>query len=313
MYKPAVSVVIPTYNRAPLLSRALQSVATQKFSKYEVIVADDGSSDDTRKVIENWQPVLGERLRPLWLEHRGVAATRNAGLSASRGEVVAFLDSDDEWLPEHLETGFKQFQDNLGLGMVFTDHFIYSDERIRTKVPVSDSQRSLVRNLIIRNAVLLTSVVFLNRKVFEELGGFNESLHGTEDWEYWVRIAVKYPVRQITEATVIIHQHPNNHSANPSKAEKQLEAACDQISKLDISDYCDEGEVRARAYLDSGQFYAWNDKRMRALNKLIHAGISSPPILLSRDALRVFTRAALPMHTYRSFRRVIWRKFFNRQ
>jgi glycosyltransferase involved in cell wall biosynthesis len=312
MFEPAISVVIPTYNRAALLSRALKSVSSQKFSEYEVIVADDGSSDDTREVVDNWQSILGDRLRPIWLEHRGVAATRNAGMGASRGEVVAFLDSDDEWLPEHLETGFKLFTDNPALGMVFTDHFIYSDERIRTKVPVSESQRSLVRNLIIRNAVLLTSVVFLNRKVFEELGGFNENLHGTEDWEYWVRVAVKYPVEQITEATVIIHQHPNNHSSNPSKAEKQLEAAYQQISRLDIAEYCDKNEVRARAYLDSGQFYAWNDKRLRALNKLMHAGISSPPILLSKDALRVFTRAALPINAYLAFRRALWRRFLHR-
>jgi glycosyltransferase involved in cell wall biosynthesis len=310
MVKPSISVVIPTYNRAPLLPRALKSVASQGFSDYEVIVADDGSSDDTSEVIKSWQSILGEKLRPIWLDHRGAAVARNAGMCASNGEVVAFLDSDDEWLPEHLEVGFRAFQNNPNIGIAFTDHFIHSDERIRTKVRISDSPQSLVRNLIIRNAVLLTSVVFLNRKVFEELGGFNESLHGTEDWEFWVRIAVRYPIIQISDATVVIHQHPYNHSSNPIKAEKQLRAAYNLISQLDISEFCSKKEVKARTYLDTGQFYVWNDRHLRALKNLMLAGLSSPSILFSEDALRVFIGASLRPQAYQTLRRIIWRRFF---
>src|SRR5574341_379304 len=156
MPDPVFSVVIPSYNRANLLDRALKSVRSQTFQGFEVIIADDGSTDDTPDLIKRWRTHFGDRLRTLWLDHSGAAMARNAGIAASRGRAVAFLDSDDEWLPQHLEVCYTALQANPEAGMIFTDHIIQSDARIHTQAPLSGSLHELVRSIILRRAVIAT-------------------------------------------------------------------------------------------------------------------------------------------------------------
>ena len=306
--KPEISVIIPTYNRARLLPRSLQSVLSQTCDRYEVIVADDGSSDDTNDVLAHWQGLFGERMRTLRLNHAGVACARNSGLAASRGRWVAFLHSDDEWLPNHLETALAAFHQAAAPGLVLTDHYIQSDRLIRTRVDLGDQEVEAVRRIILRKAVLLTTVVMIDRRVYEQLGGFDAALQGTEDWEYWARIAIDYPVVHVPEVTAIIHQHSENHSSNPEKAEIQLAAAARVINQRKISKYCSEAQVTARALLDSAEFYSWNGWTRKTLLQLFRAGNLDPGLLLTRDALRIFARGMLPLPVYRKVRDVVWRK-----
>ncbi|MDX2031121.1 MAG: glycosyltransferase family A protein [Blastocatellia bacterium] len=312
MHNPEISVIIPTYNRARLLPRSLQSVLSQTCDRYEVIVADDGSSDGTDEVLAQWQERFGERMRTLRLEHAGVACARNAGLAASRGRWVAFLDSDDEWLPNHLETTLAAFQRGPAPGLVVTDHYIQSDQLIRTRVELGEREEEAVRRIILRKAVLLTTVVAIDRRVYEQLDGFDAALQGTEDWEYWVRIAIDFPVIHVPEATAIIHQHSENHSGNPEKAERQLAAAARAISRQRIAKYCTGSQVAARALLDSAEFYSWNGRTWKTLRQLFRAGSAAPGQLLTRDALRIFARAALPLSAYRGMRDLVWRKLRHR-
>ncbi|MFN0084190.1 MAG: glycosyltransferase family 2 protein [Blastocatellia bacterium] len=306
--KPEISVIIPAYNRAHLLFRPLRSVLAQTFKRYELIVVDDGSSDDTNEALEHWREEFGDKMRTLRLNHAGVACARNAGLAASRGRWAAFLDSDDEWLPNHLEAGRAAFDRQPAPGLVFTDHFIQSDRLIRTMVDLGGSEKEAIRRIILRKAVLLTTVVMIDRRVYERLGGFDAALRGTEDWEYWVRIALEYPVAHVPEATAIIHQHPDNHSANPEKAEIQLAAAARLIGRRGIGAYCSEAQVEARAFLDSAEFYSWNGRTRKTLLQLCRAGASDPGLLLTRDALRILARALLPLSVYRGLRDRVWRR-----
>jgi glycosyltransferase involved in cell wall biosynthesis len=303
MPDPAFSVVIPSCNRANLLDRALKSVRAQTFQDFEVIIADDGSTDNTPDLIERWRIHFEDRLSTLWLDHGGAAMARNAGIAVSRGRAVAFLDSDDEWLPQHLEVCHTALLANPEAGMIFTDHIIQSDARIRTQAPLSGSLQELVRNIILRRVVIATPSVVVRRDVFGKVGTFNKELNGTEDWECWSRIAVEYPVAQVSSATVVIYQHPDNFSRDPVALERQLWAAVGAICKLKILSYCSKEEVKARAYLDMAEFYAQKAFRGRAMLKLGMAAIHSGKIMFSRDFHRVMARIALPLVAYRLIRK----------
>lgn len=313
MSEPMFSVIIPSYNRAAFLDRALRSVLAQTCQDFEVIIADDGSTDRTPELIAQWQQQFNGRLHPLWLAHGGAAAARNAGIAASRGQMIAFLDSDDEWLPHHLATCREALGREPDAGLIFTDHIIQSDARIRTRAPRSQSQRELVRSIILRRVVLATPAIAISRAAVAAVGSFNEALHGTEDWELWARIAVHYPVAQASEATAVIYQHPDNYSCDPFKLETHIHAAARAICRLPIAPYCRTEEVLMRAHLDAAEFYAMKAERRRAWRNLALAAWHGGAAVVSRDYLRATSRAVLSYRAYRWLRAKVWRGVFNRQ
>ena len=114
MNRPKVSIIIPTYNRAKLLSRAIKSVLDQTFKDFELIIVDDGSTDNTKGVVEEFQK-KDSRIKYIWQENSGAPAKpKNTGIRQARGEYVAFLDDDDEWFPKKLEKQIELFEDNIG-------------------------------------------------------------------------------------------------------------------------------------------------------------------------------------------------------
>ncbi len=122
MARPTVSIVIPTYNRADVLSRALDSVIAQTVHSWEIVLIDDGSTDATAELAERYERRLGDRFQYRYQKNAGASAARNTGIDLSRGEFVAFLDSDDEFLPNKLERQLKLFELRPSLGMVYSDY-----------------------------------------------------------------------------------------------------------------------------------------------------------------------------------------------
>jgi hypothetical protein len=151
--------------------------------------------------------------------------------------------------------------------------------------------------------VIATPSVIIRREAFERVGGFDKELNGTEDWEYWVRIAVEYPIAQVPSATVVIYQHPDNFSRDPEALDNQLQAAVRAICRLKIQSYCSKREVEARAYLDMAEFYAQKAFRSRAMLKLGMAAMRSSEVIFSRDFHRVIARIMLPLAAYRLIRK----------
>jgi glycosyltransferase involved in cell wall biosynthesis len=295
---PEVSVVIPTFNRAGLLGRALGSVESQTFSDFEVIIVDDGSHDDTPVVLENWRPRLEPRIHTIFLSHNGVAKARNAGIAASRGRFIAFLDSDDQWLPNHLEICVHTLRRKQDAGWVFTEHFIERKDRVRTRAPRSASRRELIRDIILRRTIISTSAVVVAREAISSVGAFNEKLQGAEDWELWVRMALSNPVVHVPEATVVIYQHRANFSQNPFLMRDQILMACEAILDSDIFEFCTKHEVESRAFLDIAHLFSLNRQRKIAWSYLVQAGQRDVSILATRDFLRTVLRISLPTKGY---------------
>ena len=196
---PLVSVIIPTYNRWPMLRDAVASVLTQTFQNFELIIVDDGSTDETAHELAQY----GASLRVVSQHNRGVAAARNSGVRVANGEYIAFLDSDDLWLPKKLEVQTAFMQRNEGINICQTEEIwirrgIRVNPRQKHHKPAGNIFRpSLDLCLVSPSAVMMT------RRLFQETGGFDETFRVCEDYDLWLRIAVNYPVALVPAALVV--------------------------------------------------------------------------------------------------------------
>lgn len=194
---PFVSVIIPSYNRKNVLERAIRSVLAQTFTDYELIVVDDGSDDDTSnlELLKTQKKVHFLRLS---LKH-GVSKARNFGVSNSKGQWIAFLDSDDEWLPQKLEKQVNWIKCNPQYRIVQTNEiWIRNGKRVNIPKTHRKFQGDLFEASLLR-CMITPSSVMIKHELFNEVGGFNESLPACEDYDLWLRICCKESVGLIDE------------------------------------------------------------------------------------------------------------------
>ena len=194
----SVAVIIPTFNRAHLLERAVRSALGQSWHDFEAMVVDDGSTDNTTDspLFTNSDP----RLRYIRLPtNRGVSAARNAGVMATSAPLLAFLDSDDEWLPRKLEKQVRWLEAHPDFLIVQTKEvWIRRGKRVNPPKTHEKSAGDLFAASLDR-CMITPSSVMLTRKLFEEAGGFNETFAACEDYDLWLRIACRYPVGLVDE------------------------------------------------------------------------------------------------------------------
>ena len=197
--KPQVSVIIPTYNRGWILREAVDSVLAQDYTDFELIVVDDGSTDDTREILDSY----GQDLFVFQQPNKGVSAARNRGLAESRAQLVAFLDSDDLWLPQKLTRQVEFFTIN-------PDALICQTEEtwVRNGVRVNPKRRHhKFSGMIFKPSLALClvspSAVMIRKILFDTVGLFDESLPACEDYDLWLRVSCRYPVFLIDEPLII--------------------------------------------------------------------------------------------------------------
>jgi glycosyltransferase involved in cell wall biosynthesis len=189
--KPLVSVIVPTYNRGYCLQRTIRSVLDQTHPNWELIIVDNYSTDDTDTLVESFKD---SRIKILKIHNGGIiAASRNRGLQASVGEYVAFLDSDDWWLPKKLETSLEIL--DLGADIVYHDLYlitsIVASPRFWKRVRTRQVNSPVFKDLLSKGAAIANSSVVVKRTMIEGIGGFSEdpALIAAEDYEAWLRIA----------------------------------------------------------------------------------------------------------------------------
>jgi len=197
-YRPvAVSVIIPTYNRMRPLEDAVKSVQSQTYRDFELIIVDDGSTDGTDRLIEKSAPDAVY----IRQENRGVSSARNRGILASKGKYIAFLDSDDRWLPEKL---------SLQVGAMEEGHFVSHTEEIwirnGRRVNPGARHKKHSGDIFLKSlplVVISPSSVMIRREIFDDVGLFDEKLLAAEDYDMWLRITVSYPVHFIEKPLII--------------------------------------------------------------------------------------------------------------
>jgi glycosyltransferase involved in cell wall biosynthesis len=183
--EPLISVIIPTYNRANTISRALNSVLHQTYSNIEIIIIDDGSSDNTEEILNNFKD---NRIIIKKSMNRGAPAARNMGIRIAKGDFIAFLDSDDEWMLNKLEKQYNLIS-NSDTGFVYTGyHIIKPDGEIRlSRLP--GKKGNIFTDLIISNCVGSTSLLFVKKQHLIDVGGFDESMPSCQDWDLFIRLS----------------------------------------------------------------------------------------------------------------------------
>lgn len=194
-----VSIIIPSYNRNLLLKRALQSVYNQTFSGFEVIIVDDGSTDQTDKMIKN----NFSSVRYFYQSNQGVSSARNYGIEHAEGEWIAFLDSDDEWLPAKLENQIKLLKSKPEYKICHTN-----EQWIRNGIKVNQMKKhkktgGWIFSQCLPLCAMSPSSILIHHSVFKDIGYFNTSLPSCEDYDMWLRITAKYPVLYIEEPQII--------------------------------------------------------------------------------------------------------------
>ena len=213
MSSPKVSVIIPTYNRKDLLSEAIESVLRQTFTDYEVIVVDHGSTDGTAEWVQATYP---NRVRCVPLPYCELpACARNAGIRAARGEFVAFLDSDDLWLPHTLNRLTQSARADPAAGLYFglAEAFEGAKSRHTTIDPARPRSGHVFEQLLRSNFVAIPTVM-VRRDVLQALGGFDEgpAYRAAEDYHLWLRIAYRHAFHFIPEVLARYRLHGSNLS-----------------------------------------------------------------------------------------------------
>jgi len=218
---PGVSVVIPAYNYARFVSAAIESVLAQSYPAVEVIVVDDGSTDNTREVVAAYLP----RVRYLHQANAGLPAARNAGIRAASHPFVAFLDADDKWMPDMLAKNMAAF------GGLSDDFALVACRDICVGAPGSPLNNKMIalpdsREITVRDLLLMTrfspSAVVAKREVFEQCGYFDPALRSSEDRDMWIRIAARRRLMLIGDILVQVLKHGDNMSKNCDRMRQSM-------------------------------------------------------------------------------------------
>ncbi|MDW8322990.1 MAG: glycosyltransferase [Burkholderiales bacterium] len=213
MRKPLVSVVIPAYNAAWCVGKAIDSVLAQDFRDFELIVVDDGSTDQTPEILA----VYGEAIRVIRKPNGGLSSARNAGIAAARGEYIAFLDADDWWLPAKLSKQLAYMQAQPELGFTSTAARVEDTQgRVLNLWGCARWQGPFLSHLYGANADVAGSgsAVLARRELFARVGGFDEGLRSLEDIDMWMRLAAVSAYGCLDEPLVVILRRPDSMSRN---------------------------------------------------------------------------------------------------
>ena len=208
-----VSIIIPTYNRAGLLKKSINSVLNQTFKNFEVIIVDDGSTDNTENVIKSFN---NSKIRYIKNKKNiGAATARNIGIKTAKGKFIAFQDSDDEWLPKKLKKQVEILTAHQNNNIVYTGFWRIKDNR-KTYIPlnrVKCKEGNIYKELLEGNFIS-TQTLLMKRECFEKAGMFDENLPRFQDWELVLRLSKHYDFKFIDKPLALCYYTPKSISTD---------------------------------------------------------------------------------------------------
>ncbi|MGA9379389.1 MAG: glycosyltransferase [Phormidium sp.] len=223
---PLISVVIPVYNGEKTIKETIISVLSQTFRDFELIVINDGSQDRSLEIVSS---VKDERLKVFTYPNAGLSASRNRGISLASGKYISFIDADDMWTPDKLELQLKALQENSEAAVAYswTKYVDESGQFLRRGSHISvsgDVFADLLLNDILENG----SNALIRKEVFDKVGGFDETLLGSEDWDMWLRIALHYHFVAVPLPQILYRLSQSSMSANILKMEAETQRVRDR-------------------------------------------------------------------------------------
>ena len=268
MGEPLVSTVIPSYNYGHFVTEAVESALAQTYPNQEILVIDDGSTDDTR---ERLAPYM-DRIRYIYQTNRGLSASRNVGIRQAKGEWIAFLDADDVWHPRKLEVQLKAARGMGGPGLIGAP----KATRLASQLPDDPEIQPLgVRDFLL-GLPLTPSSVLVHRACFEAAGLFDETLSGTEDRDMWLRLAVRYPAAVVHSDCCMYRYHGDQLSRRAHNTYRNYRVVLDKF----FSEYYEYlsyvGLAYSYLYFDAAWAFKGEGRRIEALQFLARSLLRRP-------------------------------------
>jgi len=209
---PRVSAIIIVYNGAPFVGTAIESVLAQTERDLELVVVDDGSTDETAQVVARY---TDHRVRYLHQENSGPSAARNNGIRETTGEWVAFLDCDDRWLPRKLELQLARAAERPDAGLVYGSVVMGNERGMMQCTLPAVIEGEVLEPLLFGNKVTgSASSAMVRRDVLDRVGMFDERMHYAEDWDLWLRVASAYPFAKVDEPIAYLLQRLGSHGSS---------------------------------------------------------------------------------------------------
>jgi glycosyltransferase involved in cell wall biosynthesis len=269
----AVTIILPTYNRLELLRPAIESVFSQTFGDWELVIADDGSSADTRRYLESLNDP--PRVKVIWLPHTGKpSAVRNAALREAQGEYVAFLDSDDVWLPRKLEIQIASLRCHAARKWSYTRFALVDRSGNPTAWQRARSWPApggwILEKLVKSETVIALPSVVVSRELLERVAGFDEGLVMCEDYDLWLRLAAQSEVDAIDEPLTLVTRHAE-HSGNEIISFQDCVLVFEKVMRTDGTEHLHSilREKRAEAAAGLARSHAACGNRRAALRTLL--------------------------------------------
>ena len=218
---PFVSVILPTYNRYAFVGQAIDSVLNQTYTDYELIVVDDGSTDNTPALLDQY----GDRINVIRQENRGVSAARNSGIRSASGNAIALLDSDDYWLPTKLEAQVAFFEAHPDALICQTEELWFRNGKRVNPKKRHRKPSGMIFEKSLPLCLVSPSAVMIRQSLLDQVGLFDETLPACEDYDLWLRIAWRYPVYLI-DTPLIVKQggHADQLSGMPELDKYRIQA-----------------------------------------------------------------------------------------
>lgn len=277
---PLVSVVIPNYNHAKYLGDAIASVLNQTFRDFEIIVVDDGSTDNSREVVAQF----GDQVQYIWQHNSGLSAARNTGIGRSRGEFIAVLDADDMYEPDFLSVLVPILEADADAGAVYCGYrFVDESNRSLPQVEARLIPPERLYQALVDGNFLVPESILVRKICYDTLGLFDVHFRACEDVDMWLRIADRYKVLGVTNILTRHRILPHSMSTDPSRQTENRLAVIEKHfgPKPQIDQEWSETQRRAygQAYLASSVEYLQAQMLDRAYESFKNMGVSCPSLL----------------------------------
>ena len=234
--KPLVSIIIPCYNAEKTIIYSLDSILKQHYDNYEIIIVDDGSNDATYRVTQNYQMAHpSKNIRLFSFDHRGVAHARNKGLDMATGEIIAFIDADDTWLPHKLQMQVQFLQTNPDVDMIFGDiRFLQNGKLSNDSLSMMQEQAERPTLLqLIKHRPIPLSTVAIRRSSIRKVGNFDCELESCEDYDLWYRLLASGVILAgIKEVIAIVRIRPDSLSADLNRYKRSMSSVWKKLLQV---------------------------------------------------------------------------------
>jgi glycosyltransferase involved in cell wall biosynthesis len=291
---PLVSIIVPIYNCERFIAETLKSTIQQSFLDFEILIVDDGSTDRSRSIINEFV-MIDSRVKYIYQENAGVSAARNNGFRHSKGQYIAFLDSDDVWLPENLRTKLERFKGG-DIGLVHSDGLVIDQYSQKTETILKGTEGNVLDAMLLWRGTQIPgpSSILVKREVLETVGLFDENLSTAADKDLFIRIASRYKIARIEQVTWYYRIHGSNMHKDIATMERDILRLYRKAKEANLfvtEDF--EKQCFSAMYLILAASWAGDGKNLRRSFPFVLRALRINPALIFNVTARAINRWVL--------------------